>query len=85
MMDSARPSVYFEWRILVDEVAAILHVSCRLFQAAGRRAPNVPDQATRKKRISTRSGKRAPVPMNRLSVIQASAGCDTSKVGAQRK
>ena len=42
-------------------------------------------QQTRKNRISTRSGKRAPVPMNRLSVIQASAGCDTSNVGAQRK
>ena len=42
-------------------------------------------QAMRKKRISTRSGKRAPVPMKRLCVIQASAGCETSKVGAQRK
>ncbi|OQC06129.1 MAG: hypothetical protein BWX79_02150 [Alphaproteobacteria bacterium ADurb.Bin100] len=40
---------------------------------------------TRKKRISTRSGKRAPVPTNRLSVSQASEGDETSKVGAQRK
>jgi hypothetical protein len=47
--------------------------------------PRGPDYRTRKNRISTRSGKRAPVPTNKLSVSQASAGDETSKVGAQRK
>lgn len=34
--------------------------------------------------ISTRSGKRAPVPMNTRSVSHASVGSNTSNVGTQR-
>ena len=59
----------------------------RMFQA--RQAPDrlrwLQPQQTRKNRISTRSGYRAPVPTNTCSVIQRSDSLETSKLGMQRK